>query len=352
MQSLFRDSPDSSSFGPIGFIAPVSAGRLKGFIGGGVDNNGRIVPVESIDHAEFIGDVISEGIRRLGSTGNTRLTLRTIVRNDALRCLTDHVEAAGANMEAVLQVNADYSIVYIGHNVQSRELTAETRDSHQGRINSAILDYGSNAEALAGLARDINVSSNEYYTRIIDGSERSFSILESGSIYRLLSTFGHTAESAETIISDPHNIIGLVYQNMGVMQSVVGISITETRGITLSDGTVLHISELTDGTVSRHGRSLYPLLLSDVFGHIANNRPDISLVYAESNVMSEPLMRTAAIQGRNFSGMLPNNADIVNKNTGHLEHKSFAVTSLTREQLIASVERLEMERAAQQSIRA
>ena len=141
---MFRDSHDSSSFGPIGHISPVSADRLKGFIGyvgDGEGQNGRITPIENGVHARFIGDVVREGISRLSSTGNTRLSLRTIVSNDALQILATEVGRACASIEATMPVGENYSIAYIGYNATSRQLTSERRDAQEAVIKNVRQEY-------------------------------------------------------------------------------------------------------------------------------------------------------------------------------------------------------------------
>lgn len=113
------------------------------------------------------------------------------------------------------------------------------------------------------------------------------------------------------------------------------------------------MAEVTDGAVATdsNGKSLYSSLLARVFREINENHPDTSLIYAETNVGKEALLKAAVIQGRTFNGILPNHALIRNRNTGELEMKSLAVTSLTRDQLAEFLSRLDTEIAAQQAIR-
>ena len=342
LRSVFSDNPDSSSFGPIGHIAPVSANRLKGLIGyvEDVRQDGRIAPIENGKHAEFIGEVVREGIARLrASPDRTRLSIRTIVQNNALNDLDAAVRSAGAQIESKIPVNEDYVMAYIGYNAPERALSSEREAEFNDTINGAILQHGYEKASLATLARDIRSNSDNYSIRIIDGNRRVVSSAELASIYTLLGTFGYNSEQARAALFNENNMVGLVYENSGTSRRVVGISITERRGITLSDGTSLHIAEVTDGTVSKaaNGRSLYSRLLLELFRHIILNRPDLSLIFGESNISSDSLLKSAALQGRSFEGLLPNHALIKNRNTGQLELKSFVVTYLTREQLIESV---------------
>ncbi len=344
VKSLFKESPDRSSFGPIGFISPVSAGRLKGligYVGDGEGQNGRIAPIENYEHARFIGDVVREGISRLSEGGNTRLSIRTIVRDDALGIASEEAQATGATVEAVLQSGTGYSIMYIGYNLESRSLGAEHQGRHRELINAAV-EAGQAQSALADLASDINANAHRYSTVIIGDGFRSFTDLEREQIHELLSAFGYDREGADSVIGNPNNIIGLVYESSGSGRSIVGISVTETRSIAMENGGALHIAELTDGIIAGEaaGHSLYSRLLSDVYRHIAENRPEISIIYAESNVASRGILRAAALQGRTFGGVLPNHAMISNRE-GRPELKSLVVTSLTREQALASVARLD-----------
>ncbi|MCL5413410.1 MAG: hypothetical protein M1569_03340 [Candidatus Marsarchaeota archaeon] len=352
LHSMFSDNMDSSSFGPIGYIAPVSANRLKGFIGytgalGGQDSG--IVPIENSVHARFVGEVVREGIRRLQRRGCTRLTIRTIVRTSALNDLEAEVVNAGASIEATIPVNGDYTIAYIGYNTQERELSEKEMAKFKNNINKAVVQHGHDNASLAALARDIRSNTNDYSIRIIDGNRRVLSSAELASTYTLLGTFGYNSEQALAALSNENNMVGLVYANSGPSRRVVGISIIEQRSIQLSNGTSLHIAEVTDGTVSKedNGRSLYSMLLLELFRHISLNRSDLNLVFGESNVSSDPLLKAAILQGRTFSGLLPNHAVIMNRDTNQLELKSLVVTYLTRDQLIASVVNVDYALAAQ-----
>lgn len=357
VQSIFREGVDNSSFGPLGYISRVSAGRLKGFIGyigsGSAHREGQIAPIDNANQVKFIGEVVSEGINRLSKSGSSRLSVRALVRNGMLERLQTEISSRGASIEASLPANDTYTIVYIGYNTPQRELSSELRDQHNKAIEKAISSYGHSQSAIASLAREI-INQNNYSTRIVGGSERQFSSSERERIYQLLSTFGYNNEGAENLITNDRNIIGLVYKNIGDMQTVVGISVTERRSLTLTNGANIHIAEVTDGTVSQesNGKSLYSRLLSEVFVYIAENFKDLSIIYAESNVSSAPLLKTAAIQGRTFSGILPNHANIMNRNTGQLELKSLAVTYMTREQILEIGGLLRQEIELQKSLRA
>ena len=356
VQSVFSVSSDSSSFGPIGHISQVSADRLKGFIGyvgGGEGQDGRITPIEKAEHARFIGNVVREGIRRLESTGNTRLSIRTIVNNNTLESLRNQVQRAGGTIEACLPIRDNYTIVYMGYNTPDRELNEERRDSNETAISRARQRYENNPESIRELAKEILQQSNKYRVRVLDGVPRSFSESDYSQVNGLLSTFGYSDRDSRAAIENSQNIVGLVYNNVAGHHAVVGISITERRTIELTNGQVVQIAEVTDGTVSpsASGRGLYSRLLSNVFEHIADNRPELSLVFAESNTASNSILKAAALQGRSFAGILPNHANISDRQTGELGLESFVVTYLTREQLIASTRRLNAALELQQAIR-
>ena len=303
VQSVFRDGRDSGSFGPIGYISQVSADRLKGFIGY-VDGNGvgaqdgRITPIENREHARFMADVIREGRRRLTITGNTRLSIRTIVRNDMLRSFSVRARVAGARVEATLPVMDNYSIVYVGHNAHSRALSIATRHTYEATIRDTRRRYENNKDELRALADQIRQYSSQYSVRIVNGTSRSFSPNEETQIFRLLSTFNYSSDEARTAIFNDQNIIGLVYNNVAGQQTVVGISITERRPIELTNGTVVQIAEITDGTISQShsGIGLYSRLLLNVFERISSKSPEISLVFAETNTSSDSVLKAAALR--------------------------------------------------------
>lgn len=355
-QSLFGAGLHSDSFGPIGYVSQVSADRLKGFIGyvdGSQIQDGRINPIENRRQARFMGDVIREGISRLDNTDNTRLSIRTIVRNDMLRSFSHTVRRSGARVEATLPVMDNHSIVYVGYNVHSRELGRAMRHTHEDTIHRVRQRYESNQKELTTLADQIRQYSNQYSVRIVNGTSRSFSPDEETQICGLLSTFNYSRADARALMFNDQNIIGLVYKNVDSQQTVVGISITERRVIELTNGATVHIAEITDGTISQvdTGMSLYSRLLLNVFEHISSKNPEISLVFAETNTASDSVLKAAALEGRKFGGILPNHAIISDRQTGELGLRSLVVTYLTREQLIASARRLEDELDPRQALR-
>ncbi len=339
VSSRFSAAFDASSFGSVDQICKASSARLKGFVWG--DGEGR-TPIVNDSHIGFAAAVVREGISRLSETGNTRLSVRTVASNDAVGELTRRMAAVGASVEAVMPIGEDYSIIYIGYNSQQRELGEHRRQMQQEAV-AAARRYRDNPTELAELANDIIDHAGTYTTRIIDGNSRNFSEIEISSISGLLATFGYDANQARSMVENEQNIIGLVYQNSAANQrTVVGISITERRSITLANGRVLQIAELTDGTVSKEvsGRSLYSRLLLNVYEHILASHPELSLIFAESNVGSEALLKAAFLQGREEAGMLPNHVEIRNRETNAPELKSLLVTYLTRERMAESIRRL------------
>lgn len=344
MDSMFSEAYDSSSFGSVGTISRASANRLKGFIGyveGGEGTQGTITPISTSRHARFIGEVVAEGIARLQTTGNSRLSIRTIVENGTINRLTREVERAGASVEAIMPANGNYSIVYIGHNTPEREMSTLMRGS-DAPIESRISSYRRDCEEVTNVAMDLVRNLNDYSIRIMDGSSRGFTEGERRDVAALLSTFGYNENESMAAVTNEQNIIGLAYNG----ERVVGISITERRTLALSNGQHINIAELTDGTVaeSATGRNLYSGILFNVFNHIARNYPDLGLVYAESNIGSEALLRSAlGWQNRQVGGVLYSHTRINNR------PKDFLVTYLTRELIEESVSRLN--RAAISSLR-
>ena len=344
VNSMFSEAYDSSSFGSVGIISTASANRLKGFIGyveGGEGTEGTITPISTSRHARFIGEVVAEGIARLQTTGNSRLSIRTIVENNALNALTSSVGRAGACVEAIMPANSNYSIVYIGYNTPEREMSALMRGS-DSQISSRISSYRNDSEELASVAMDLVRNMNDYSIRIIDGNARSFTESERRDVTGLLSTFGYNESESIAAVSNAQNIIGFAYSG----EQIVGISITERRTLALSNGQYINIAELTDGTVaeSANGRNLYSGILFNIFNHIARNHPDLGLVYAESNMGSEALLKSAlGWQNRQVAGVLYSHTRINNR------PKDFLVTYLTRELMAESVSRLN--RSAVDSLR-
>ncbi|MHB1829847.1 MAG: hypothetical protein ACYCO0_00440 [Candidatus Micrarchaeaceae archaeon] len=314
---MFGSEPVPGSFGSVGVITPASSDRLKGFL---------TYVVKDDTTAKFTADVVREGMNRLKNGHFSRLSIRIIATAGSMENLAKEIKSKGAEIEAQIPVTSDNSLfmVYIGYNKPSRVLSSERRSEYSQAIDNAV-SGADNAQPLKSL--DIT----KYGTKIIDGSTRDFSASDREDIFNLLSTFGYDREGALNIVSDESNIIGMVYDRK--TSRIVSISVTERRDIALEGGITLHMAELTDAVTSdteRHNR-LYPILLNEVFRHIYNEHSEISLVYAESNVSNISLLNTAAMQHRQIGGMLPLHAYIRNPNTGELERKTLAVTSLTRD---------------------
>ena len=335
MDSMFSEAYNSSSFGSMGVISRASANRLKGFIGyveGGEGTEGTITPISTSRHARFIGEVVAEGIARLQTTGNSRLSVRTIVENATVNRLTRIVERTGASVEAIMPANGNYSIVYIGYNTPQREMSALMR-GNDAPIESRISSYRRDSDEVVNVAMDLARNLNDYSIRITDGSARGFTESERRDIASLLSTFGYNENESIASVTNEQNIIGLAYN----AERIVGISITERRTLALSNGQHINIAELTDGTVaeSATGRNLYSGILFSVFNHITRNYQDLVLVYAESNIGSEALLRSAlGWQNRAVGGVLYSHTRINDR------PKDFLVTYFTRELMAESVSRL------------
>ncbi len=365
VKRIFRDETDSSSFGSIGFISLASSGRLKGFIGPAVrhgKDDGRIAPVENREHAEFIGNAVREGIKRLEETSNTRLSLRVIATSGAIAFLDNEIRRSGAEIEAQIPVNETYSIIYIGYNSNSRRIDESTLNSFREKINETF-SKTDNQKSMKELARDSaefglsaasapsSSQSNKtrYQIKIIDSQQRLFSNSELDEISSLLSIFGYNRSDAISTVTNGSNIIGLVYNGAG---NIVGISVTESRSIKLSNGDTINIAELTDAHISKEsrGKSTYSRLLIEVLRNICSNRGDIQLIYAESNISSDSIIKTAAAHGRGFAGILPNHVEIKDS-SGNSSPKNFAVTYLDRDGMSKTVERFDAESAIQEALR-
>ncbi len=334
VSTMFGAHPVPGSFGAIGTINPASSERLKGFL---------TYLVKDASTSKFTAEVVAEGIRRLEGPFS-RLSIRIIATNEAIESLANAIRPTGAEIEAQVPVTDSLNMVYIGYNTPARTLGSERRSEHLHAISEA-LSSADNAQGLKSL------DTTKYGIKIIDGSEREFSASDREDIFKLLSTFGYDMAGAMNVVSDESNIIGVVFDRK--TSKIVSISVTERRDIAIDGGRImLHMAELTDAVTSdteRHNR-LYPLLLNDVFRHIYNEHQEISLAYAESNVSNISLLNTAAMQWRQFNGMLPYHAAIMNPNTGELELKTMEVTSLDRDGMLKVIEE-EAEQRLREAIR-
>ncbi len=334
INSLFHNTPNFSSFGPVGCICPVASSRLKGFIGGGISTTGAIIPISDNGHIAFFTGIIREGIHRVETANDvSRLTVRTVVSNSALEILEPELLKVGATVEAKIPLNDSHQIIYVGYNSLHRKLSEIRRDSYRSTIGT-LLEEHAVQPGLMDLARRIAAHRDDYHVSILNGNGRDLSGHEIESTKLLLSTFGYDGTQAEQLIQNKQNLIGLLYETIGSEHSIVGISVIEARNIMLDTGEIIRIAEITDGTIANNhqGKSLYSRLLLDMFNHISETPDCFDLLIAESNMESLSLLRTATAQGRVFSGILPNHALIAGR-MGTLEFKSLVVNYLTPELL-------------------
>ena len=80
LRALFKREEAADSFGPVGYIAPVSAKRLKGFIGAQTIPQQQIIPIKTNADEIVLSEIIREGIFELHQTNRTRLSLRVMHR--------------------------------------------------------------------------------------------------------------------------------------------------------------------------------------------------------------------------------------------------------------------------------
>jgi hypothetical protein len=316
LRALFKREEAADSFGPVGYIAPVSAKRLKGFIGAQTIPQQQIIPIKTNADEIVLSEIIREGIFELHQTNRTRLSLRVITtegtNTDRLKKI---ISALGAEVEATLPLNTNpfLQILYIGYN------TEERRNPDQKAINSGyerLLHQARMRELLRADFPDLNTNHLMRQTEttnfeIRDNSrhtqtELALSMTTILGREMLVNSFGYSFQAAQHVLDDERNLIGTAYQN----GNIVGLCVAERREIQLSYGRTIKMAELTDGVVKKdlQHNGIYSRLSTEVINYLYLT--DTNVIFAESNPNKQGLINTIAKQGRRIAGILPQHAEI------------------------------------------
>ncbi|MDE1851571.1 MAG: hypothetical protein KGH69_02700 [Candidatus Micrarchaeota archaeon] len=330
IQSLFRNSSDPSSFGPIGYIGQAGDSRLKGLVGyterplRAIARDTAITPITDARGVEFVSNVASIGKQMLRDQQRTRLTFRTLATRDAVKDIRQSLDGV-ANVEAVIPVNEPYSMVYVGFNAADRTLERNSQERARELTRSA--EYRQTLVTMAERVFPVHYSTIIY--PIDDRSvEYRFSAEHREQVTGLLRSFGHTSESATTVLRNPNVLLGVATTPFEETNEVVGICIAERVNIRLNTGDALSFVEITDAKVreDHQGNGIYydlsTAMINDIITDHMRGSRQTDLIFAESNLQNTSLIKTALLQGRSFTGLLQNHVSI----DGNL--KDFAVTYL------------------------
>ncbi|MCL5100546.1 MAG: hypothetical protein M1122_01140 [Candidatus Marsarchaeota archaeon] len=331
-----KTSAPNTSIGPIGHAATASSGRIRGIFTDFILDDQKAIKAFSgivregigiIDQENMAHIVIRDGMVNIQNEDNiTRLNLRAVARREVLGTMR-RILPKGASVEATLPLNVpknsengDLCIVYIGYNHDGRALTHKQRaallqnisDSTEFRGNMAY--YKNQLRFIADLG---------YSNRVFrEGSvSNSPEILHSATRF-LMETYGYSENSANHVLTNHDNVIAMIVHN----DSVVGLSVVESAKI-IVHGYEFKIAELTDSVVARNhrtikdtngneihiGGSLHLSLTSHVLTEVMRDG-EYATVFSESNLNKRnSVLRSCALQGREFKGILPNQAKIDGK---------------------------------------
>ena len=311
-------SEKTTSIGPIGYAAQASSGRIRGFATNILHDSASI---------STFAKLIRDGIDIVDNSKEiTRMNLRVVATVNALPGLQRSIPL-GASVEAILPLsrahteNPEEYIVYIGYNNRVRAVNPSEMSCLMDNVNSAFVYNGNTSYFKTRL--DI-VSNMGYTVNVFKNGEIGIvpKMLDSASRLLML-TYGYDSESASETLVSRENVVAVMIQS----GSVVGLCVIESARVPL-DGRELKIAELTDSVISpehrtlkvgndnvKIGSDLY-LALTSYALHDAFSAGEYDVVFSESNLnKKDSILRCCALQGREFHGILPNQAEIYGKLT-------------------------------------
>ncbi len=337
---LITSTHDHTSQGPVNEISRRSSDRLGGFVGveteasmhqGPADR--RLRPVESRTGAEFIAAVVRECISDMDSGAATRLSLKTVAREDMLDTLSDAIRARGARIEGSLDIGNGYKMVYIGYNSGVRHLSeVDYRAEAIGSIEKTVRGRSESA-----VQRTLDIIGNADHIRyeLVDNSATMVKPEHYQDIATLLRAFEYDYETAIRNVTAPHNTVALALTEVPNRERVVGIAMTErSQPVFLGSGQVLRTTELTDFVVGEDARGqrisdvLGAMLMGDILSSTRQRSTGMEVIFAEARTSNSMIMTLSALGGVNV-GILPNHITVGYEGAAVMQ--SFALMQFSRQ---------------------
>ena len=244
--------------------------------------------------------------------------MRAVV-SDGLVHKIEHVEAS-------FGLGNGYSLVYIGYNSPSRELTEQKRATCDERLGQARAERKvSIAERLERVVidraeREAGTYALEggYMVRLVvdENSRRSLLSDHEPELNSFLGAFQYNSEEVRGAILNNSNIVSVAYRETEAGRELIGISICEMNEVTLDNGrNVIRLAEFTDTYVKeghRHNNIHFGMQVGMLY-FMLSRYPDYSL-FSESNNENGAVINAAKIN-RDFGGLLRNHVEI----EGHMK---------------------------------
>lgn len=321
--SYYSDEYSSGSIGAVGYIAPASANRLKGFLT-------KVIRDE--ESSNLFSSIVQTGLLRVHnhhgnevSHQHTRLSVRAVVESDFVNVARNSISKI-MNIEASISLGHDYEIVYAGSNSHNRSARSygEITSAYSQIVHETWCNM-QDAQAFKLLfdRETKEAQAKGYYVREIGANNVGFEYLR---ILSLLATFGYSASESDSIVRNCDNLIVGAYSG----NNLIGLGIAEKKNITLDNGVQINVAELTDAFVmpQHRGNNMYFLISTHEIINLIRENSQIDLIYGESNLDEIAVLKSAARQGRRFAGILPEHAIIEGS------AKSLAVTYLNKSDML------------------
>lgn len=304
-------------------------------------NNERLKGIfpNPINDNDSLNSLLSE-LDNLPFLNHSRITARTLISTEVLMNF-DRKNRLCHLFETIIpldgEVFGDYCLVYLGKNDPQRTAPSEiTRQQYE----KAVAIFNENQQ------KERNHDFSDFEILVINEKMRKDPQIQQ-MYYQLYSTFGWNEEEVAALISNPNNLLVAARDlNNGriVSSGLVEFADINFKGLTIP----LRLAEITEAATLKEyrGRGLYQKVSDEILRILADQTNPPDLVFGESNLDAEGVLKVAARQGRipafktaldfnlPHAWMLPQHVAIFQENRpSNYPYNNLMVTYLTQERL-------------------
>jgi hypothetical protein len=292
-------------------------------------------PINDNDSLKFL---LSE-LENLPFLNCSRITARALISTEVLMNF-DRKNPLCHLFETVIpldgEVFGNYCLVYLGKNNPQRKSPKEIVEQQHKR---AVSIFSQNHQ-------ERNHYFSDFEILVIDEKMRQDPQIQQ-MYYQLYSTFGWNEKEVVALINNPNNL--LVAVKDGKNGRIVSSGLVEFADINFNGlPTPLKLAEITEAATLKEyrGRGLYQKVSDEILRILANQPNPPDLVFGESNLDAEAVLKIAAKQGRipafktasdfnlPHASMLPQHVAIFQENRpSNYPYNNLMVTYLTQEKL-------------------
>jgi flagella basal body P-ring formation protein FlgA len=256
-------------------------------------NNERLKGIfpNPINDNDSLNSLLSE-LDNLPFLNHSRITARALISKKVLMNF-DRQNPLCHLFETIIpldgEVFGDYCLVYLGKNTPQRTAPSEITSQ---QYEKAVAIF--NEDQQKGRNHDFS----DFEILVIDGKMRQDPQIQQ-MYYQLYSNFGWNEEEVVALINNPNNLLVAARDlNNG---KIVSSGLVEFADINFNGlPTPLKLAEITEAATLKEyrGRGLYQKVSDEILRILAGQTNPPDLVFGESNLDAEAVLKVAARQGR------------------------------------------------------